>query len=151
MSMSEDLAKPAREYATDEIVVEWRPSLCYHSQNCIAALPGVFNPERRPWIDVSAAGTEQIEAAVALCPSGALRARRPNGETRVETDGETQVRAIRNGPLLLHGNLRILGADGAELAHLERVALCRCGQSGNKPFCDGTHKRVSFRDGPANS
>ena len=146
--MSEDLAKPKREYATDEIVVEWRPSLCYHSQNCIAALPGVFDPERRPWIDISAGSADQIEAAVALCPSGALRTRRPNAETRVDADGETEVRAMPNGPLLLRGNLRILGADGTELARLERVALCRCGQSANKPFCDGTHKRVAFRDGP---
>jgi len=147
--VSEDLAKPAREYATDEIVVEWRPSLCYHSQNCIAALPGVFDPERRPWIDVSAAGTDQIEAAVALCPSGALSTRRPNTETRVNTNDATEVRAIPNGPLILRGNLRVVGADGKELTRLQKVALCRCGQSRNKPFCDGSHKRVGFRDGPA--
>jgi uncharacterized Fe-S cluster protein YjdI len=46
--MSEQAGKPAREYATEEIVVEWRPSFCYHSQNCVAALPAVFDPEARP-------------------------------------------------------------------------------------------------------
>jgi len=147
--VSTEIAKPAREYATDEIVVEWRPSLCYHSQKCIAALPSVFDPQRRPWIDVSAASADEVEAAVALCPSGALRARRPNAEVRVDTGGATEIRATRNGPLLVRGNLRILGADGTELARLEKAALCRCGQSGNKPFCDGTHKQVGFQDGSA--
>ncbi|MFY9580626.1 MAG: (4Fe-4S)-binding protein [Gaiellaceae bacterium] len=145
--MSEKIAKPTREYATEEIVVEWRPSLCYHSQNCIAALPRVFDPQRRPWIDVTAAGADEVEAAVAHCPSGALRARRPNAEASVDTSGATEIRATPNGPLLVRGNLRIVGADGTELARLERAALCRCGQSGNKPFCDGTHEHVGFQDG----
>jgi CDGSH-type Zn-finger protein/uncharacterized Fe-S cluster protein YjdI len=147
--VSAQIAKAVREYAADEIVVEWRPSLCYHSQKCIAALPSVFDPQRRPWIDVTAASADEVEAAVALCPSGALRARRPNAEARVDTSGATEIRATRNGPLLVRGNLRILGADGTELARLEKAALCRCGQSGNKPFCDGTHNRVDFRDGSA--
>ena len=68
---------PAREYATDEIVVEWRPELCVHSGNCARGLPLVFDPKRRPWVDARAATAGEIEAQVARCPSGALRARRP--------------------------------------------------------------------------
>src|SRR2546428_4825321 len=114
-NVSEDLAKPAREYATDEIVVEWRPSLCYHSQNCIAALPGVFDPERRPWIDVSAAGTDQIEAAVALCPSRAVSTRPPNTETRGGNHHATEGRAIPDGPLVLRSKLPRVGAPRKKL------------------------------------
>ena len=74
-----------REYSTDEIVVEWQPRLCYHSHNCIRALPNVFDPDRRPWVDIEAASTDEVEAAVALCPSGALRTRRPGAaEPRTE-------------------------------------------------------------------
>ena len=134
-----------REYATEEIVVEWRPSLCYHSQNCIAALPAVFNPEARPWVNVHAANTGAVEAAVAQCPSGALRSRRLAQPPRVEADDRAEVRVLENGPLLLRGHLRVFAADGSELAELERAALCRYGNSQNKPFCDGSHARVGFR------
>jgi uncharacterized Fe-S cluster protein YjdI len=136
--------RPAREYGTDELVVEWRPELCYHARECIKALPAVFDPERRPWIKVDAASAEEVEAAVALCPSGALRAHR-TAELRVEPSSETEVSVTPNGPLVLRGNLRIV-RDGVEIARLEKAALCRCGQSSNKPFCDGTHLKVGFRD-----
>jgi uncharacterized Fe-S cluster protein YjdI len=136
--------KPQREYATDELVVEWNPRLCYHARECIKALPAVFDPERRPWIKVDAASAEEVELAVARCPSGALRSR-PIGMVRVEPSSETEVSVTPNGPLILRGNLRIV-RDGVEIAKLEKAALCRCGQSSNKPFCDGTHLKVGFRD-----
>src|SRR5881392_94010 len=91
--------KPQREYATDEIVVEWQPGLCYHARECMKALPAVFDPERRPWIKVDAASADEVEAAVALCPSGALRSRRV-GTVRVEPSSETEVSVTPNGPLI---------------------------------------------------
>jgi len=75
--MSDEDRSPAREYETDEIVVEWRPDLCIHSGNCARGLPAVFDPTRRPWVDVEAATADEIEAQVARCPSGALHSRRP--------------------------------------------------------------------------
>jgi uncharacterized Fe-S cluster protein YjdI len=65
-----------KEYATDEIVVVWEPGLCAHSGNCVRGLPQVFDSTRRPWVDVHAATADEIEVAVARCPSGALRSRR---------------------------------------------------------------------------
>nr|WP_246865430.1 CDGSH iron-sulfur domain-containing protein [Cryobacterium sp. BB307] len=51
-----------------------------------------------------------------------------------------------DGPLLLRGDFEILGADGEPIdAHRKTVALCRCGLSSIKPFCDGTHKASGFR------
>jgi uncharacterized Fe-S cluster protein YjdI len=133
-----------KEYATDEIVVEWEPRLCFHSQNCVRSLPQVFDDSRRPWVKVDAATADEVEAAVARCPSGALRTRRI-GVPQPRRQQPLEVRASANGPLLLSGGVRILDADGAVLHEGERAALCRCGQSGNKPFCDGTHKKVGFR------
>ena len=75
--MTADERSPVREYATDEIVVEWRPELCVHSGNCARGLPFVFDPKRRPWVDARAATADAIQAQVGRCPSGALRARRP--------------------------------------------------------------------------
>jgi len=132
-----------REYATDEIVVEWEPRLCFHSRNCVRSLPQVFDESRRPWVAVDAATADEIEAAVALCPSGALRTRRPRAH-EARQPKETRVRASMNGPLLVSGGVRVVDAEGNVLFEGERAALCRCGGSANKPFCDGTHKTNGF-------
>jgi uncharacterized Fe-S cluster protein YjdI len=132
-----------KEYATDEIVVEWEPRLCYHSQNCVRALPQVFDNDRRPWVKVDAASADEVEAAVARCPSGALRTRRVGVAPAHRPQPE--ICASANGPLLVRGGVRIVDAEGAILFEGERVALCRCGGSSNKPFCDGTHKTNGFR------
>jgi uncharacterized Fe-S cluster protein YjdI len=136
--------KPAREYANDEIVVEWQPRLCFHARECIKALPAVFDAERRPWIDVDAASADEVEAAVALCPSGALRSRRLGAAVSAQATEETTITLLKDGPLLVRGNVRILDADANEVAVLDRAALCRCGGSKNKPFCDGTHRTNGF-------
>src|SRR5437588_4905667 len=133
-----------KEYATEEIVVEWEPRLCYHSQNCVRSLPQVFDDDRRPWIKVDAATADEVEAAVALCPSGALRTRRV-GLPAAKRHKPADLRASENGPLLVSGGVRVIDADGTVLYEGEKAALCRCGQSGNKPFCDGTHKNNGFR------
>jgi uncharacterized Fe-S cluster protein YjdI len=133
-----------KEYATEAIVVEWEPSLCFHSHNCVRALPQVFDPDRLPWVAVDAASADEVEAAVARCPSGALRSRRTNGSQAPRQDA-FEVCASENGPLLVSGGVRVLAADGSVLFEGERAALCRCGGSSNKPFCDGTHNTVGFQ------
>jgi uncharacterized Fe-S cluster protein YjdI len=139
-----EVGKPlVKEYATDEIVVEWEPRLCFHSGNCSRLLPNVFDPDRRPWVKADAASADEIETAVAQCPSGALRTRRVGRPAR-KLQG-LQVRPLRNGPLLLRGDVRVLDDDGNLLYEGERAALCRCGGSSNKPFCDGTHKTNGFQ------
>jgi uncharacterized Fe-S cluster protein YjdI len=142
--MSSNRDRLTKEYATEEIVVEWEPRLCYHSQNCVRSLPQVFDDSRRPWVKVDAASADEVEDAVARCPSGALRTRRivaapPRPQQPVE------LRASAAGPLLVTGGVRILDAEGTLLYEGERAALCRCGGSANKPFCDGTHKKNGFR------
>ena len=132
-----------REYPTDEIVVEWEPRLCYHSKNCVRSLPQVFDDSRRPWVKVDAASADEVEAAVSLCPSGALRTRRVGAPAKRRLR-PAELRASENGPLLVSGNVRILDGEGAVLFEGEKVALCRCGGSANKPFCDGTHAKNGF-------
>ena len=104
----------------------------------------LFDESRRPWVDVNGASADQIEAAVALCPSGALRTRRP-GAAPVERRQGPEIRASADGPLLVSGGVRILDARGDVLYEGEKAALCRCGGSANKPFCDGSHKTNGFR------
>jgi uncharacterized Fe-S cluster protein YjdI len=142
--MSSQRDKVTKEYATDEIVVEWEPRLCYHSHNCVRSLPQVFDGSRRPWVKVDAATADEVEAAVAQCPSGALRTRRI-GAPAAARQQPLELCASEDGPLLVSGGVRIVDADGAVLYEGEKAALCRCGGSGNKPFCDGTHKKNGFR------
>jgi uncharacterized Fe-S cluster protein YjdI len=61
-----------KRYSNGEVIVVWQPHLCIHSGNCARGLPQVFNPRRRPWVDVTAATTAEIVAQVGECPSGAL-------------------------------------------------------------------------------
>jgi uncharacterized Fe-S cluster protein YjdI len=143
--MSSQRDKLTKEYATDEIVVEWEPSLCYHSQNCVRSLPQVFDDSRRPWVKVDAATADEVEAAVARCPSGALRTRRIGTPAAAAQQQPPEVCATENGPLLVSGGVRIVDAEGAVLYEGEKAALCRCGGSANKPFCDGTHAKNGFR------
>jgi uncharacterized Fe-S cluster protein YjdI len=142
--MSSTRDRQTKEYATEEIVVEWEPRLCYHSRNCVQSLPQVFDETRRPWVKVDAASAGEVEAAVARCPSGALRSRRLAGQM-AGRQTPPQVQASENGPLLVSGGVRVVDAEGNVLFEGERAALCRCGGSGNKPFCDGTHKEIGFR------
>jgi len=70
------------------------------------------------------------------------------GETGTDepgAGGELTIKPIKDGPLMLKGSLTIRNSSGRDAWHGSRVALCRCGESANKPFCDGTHKRVSFK------
>lgn len=57
------------------------------------------------------------------------------------SDKKTIVTAIKNGPLMIEGNFNIKGFDGNIIAAANKVYLCRCGKSNNKPYCDGSHKK----------
>lgn len=138
-------AHASRTYETEQIAVYWEPKLCFHSGNCVRALPAVFDPKRRPWIDVNAATADDIAAAVQRCPSGALRFERRDQASSEPTPARSTVTAQSDGPLVLQGNFTIVDQDSGQARDLTRVSLCRCGGSHNKPFCDGTHARIGFR------
>jgi hypothetical protein len=96
-------------------------------------------------VNVDAANPDEIAAAVVSCPTGALHFRRLDGGEQEESAEDVSVDPRPNGPLFLRGRIRVLDGDGRVVREDTRVALCRCGGSGNKPFCDGTHRRIGFR------
>lgn len=59
-------------YTNGEATILWQPALCIHSGICFKGLPGVFDPRRKPWIDMSQAATNMIINQVSKCPSGAI-------------------------------------------------------------------------------
>lgn len=58
---------------------------------------------------------------------------------------KTKISALPNGPLMIEGNLIVTNSLGETIKESEKVFLCRCGQSANKPFCDGSHKKINFK------
>jgi len=69
-----------KHYSNDEITVIWKPDVCKHSTLCWRGLLQVFDPRKRPWIDMEGADTGAIIAQVEQCPSGALSWRRKGDE-----------------------------------------------------------------------
>lgn len=133
-----------KEYGNDHIVVTWEPAYCIHAANCLKAAPEVFDRSRRPWILVEAANADRIAQAVMKCPTGALHFRRVDEGEQEPVPAETTVQPQTNGPLFLRGNLKFVNAKG-DVIRETRAALCRCGQSSIKPFCDGTHQTNGFQ------
>lgn len=134
-----------RAYANDGIRVLWDASLCIHTGICLQRLPAVFDVKARPWVDIDGATADEIAATVRACPTGALRYDGPGVEPE-HPDDSTTVDVRPNGPLIVRGQLSIRTAGGDQPREELRVALCRCGASVNKPFCDNSHRAVGFRD-----
>lgn len=59
---------------------------------------------------------------------------------------DVTIKVMDKGPLYVTGPVKLVDAEGGEFSTKETFALCRCGQSGNRPFCDGTHSAVGFSD-----
>ena len=83
---------------------------------------------------------------VEKCPSGALTYRFDGDGTDTEPDYPVQIAIIDDGPLWVTGEVPVTLSGGSTLEPRNRVTLCRCGASANKPLCDGSHKSVDFTD-----
>jgi uncharacterized Fe-S cluster protein YjdI/CDGSH-type Zn-finger protein len=137
-------------YATPEVTVTFDPNRCIHAAACVRALPVVFDPRERRWIRPELGAAADVVAAVTRCPTGALRAWRPDGAhaSALPAQDAVVIRARRDGPLYVRGPVRVVTEAGELLVEDERVALCRCGGTANAPFCDGSHAARGFTDRP---
>ena len=144
------MSEKKKYYSNQDISVIWKPDLCIHSTKCWKASLAIFSPKRRPWINMSAGTTEQIIKIVDNCPSGALSYERNKNMNEQKTQtgqnqqSQTIVQVSKGGPYLVKGKFVFVGADGKEETKEGSIALCRCGASNNKPFCDGTHRKIGF-------
>jgi uncharacterized Fe-S cluster protein YjdI len=134
-----------KEYSNGELTVVWKPDLCIHSGVCVQSLPDVYKPHEKPWIKVEKATTEALVEQINKCPSRAL-SYFMNNKKKEEASAEiTKVDVMRNGPLLVHGAIQVIDAEGETSNKDKTTAFCRCGQSETKPYCDGAHRRVKFQ------
>jgi CDGSH-type Zn-finger protein len=118
--------------------------MCIHAAECARRLHTVFDRDRRPWILADNASPQELATVIERCPSGALQYRHLNGSADEQPASTTTVTPIENGPLLLRGEL-LVRREGADDEILPRAALCRCGDSKNKPFCDNSHVHSGFQ------
>jgi len=159
-----------RQYTNGEITVFWKPAKCIHATTCFRELLEVFNPGRRPWVNMEGAPTRRIIEVVNKCPTQALTwkynselSQDEQASSRHEPvvkDEETpktlavseekfipvRIQIMKNGPIVVEGEFRIIGPEDNELKTMRMTSFCRCGNSGSMPFCDGTHRKVDFKD-----
>jgi CDGSH-type Zn-finger protein/uncharacterized Fe-S cluster protein YjdI len=127
------------------ITVHWDQRLCIHVGECGQAEGELFVGGRDPWCVPDGIDPLEVREVCERCPSGALSYTSPNGmsERACETNS---VQVTNNGPLYAKGDLAIEGATNDMPGVRYRAALCRCGQSNNKPFCDNSHLSARFED-----
>lgn len=133
-----------REYQGDGIVVSHDVNRCIHVAECLRGLPAVFDLDKRPWIQPIKASPDELTEIIVRCPSGALHfVRTDGGRAEAMPEANTVLPAV-NGPVYIQGNVKVT-SPGGETLQDTRVALCRCGASDNKPYCDNSHLKIDFR------
>jgi len=135
-----------KEYSNSELTIVWKPKSCIHAAECVKALPNVYNPNEKPWIKINNATTEELKSQIEKCPSGALSYYMNEEGNQEAISLKTKVEVLENGPLLVYGTLSVKDKDGKKEIKNKTTAFCRCGASKNKPYCDGAHIAVNFRD-----
>jgi CDGSH-type Zn-finger protein len=117
-------------------------SICVHAGFCGTRITNA-------WKMVRETGDTQVRAQVMAmierCPSGALSYTLEPASEVLEPDLPREVAIIPDGPLWISGGVPVERADGLAFETRNRVTLCRCGASNNKPLCDGSHKEVGFQ------
>ena len=142
-------------YVGQQVTIFDNRGICQHSGSCTDRLANVFHAGGDPFVTPSGGRMDEILRAVRDCPSGALSFAIDGREARTEVDyadtREPAIEVTRDGPYRITGGIALDDEEGndesrAEGSSREHYALCRCGQSQNKPFCSGMHWYVDFHD-----
>jgi uncharacterized Fe-S cluster protein YjdI len=157
-----------RKYRNDEITVYWKPSACVHASYCYRELIEVFDPSRRPWVDINGSTTDRIIEVVNLCPTEALawkwnddekngsvgsdqlnhiKFRRPelmNINDSGHEEHPVLVKILVDGPIIFKGNFTLTYNGNKKEVRESMISICRCGASDHQPFCDGQHRKIGF-------
>ena len=133
-----------KTYRGRDIEVSFDLDLCIHVGECLRGSPAVFNLDRRPWVLPDAGDANATATVIEMCPSGALQYRRLDAGAQEDHRGSATVTPIRDGPLLVVGEVQVIRDDGT-VEVLPRATLCRCGESDHKPFCDNHHLHNGFK------
>lgn len=139
-------SKKITTYNGKNIDVHWDERLCIHVAECGKAEGELFVGGRDPWCQPDLVDEEHVKDVVTRCPSGALSYTDKAGGNAEKPAKINAIQVAYNGPLFVAGDLDIEGAPEDMPGVRCRAALCRCGRSKNKPFCDNSHVEAGFQD-----
>jgi CDGSH-type Zn-finger protein len=143
---SADPAQNRRKaYAGKRITILDNRAICAHAGYCTDELAAVFRHGDPAWIAPDGAQVGRIIETIRKCPSGALSYAIDGVEVE-PPQRPPMVTVTDDGPYAVTGGIELVGVKFGEGASTEHYTLCRCGASRNKPFCDGSHWRVGFKD-----
>lgn len=126
--------------------VTWNSALCIHIAECGRAKGDLFEGGRKPWCDPDVSSDAEVLDIVKRCPSGSLSVEIKDATLQEQAAAENTITVVYNGPLFIKGKLEIEGAPDDAPGLNFRAALCRCGLSKNKPYCDNSHEKGGFKD-----
>ena len=132
-------------YEGKEVTVRDNRGVCSHAGHCTNGLPEVWRSAVEPWIDPDGAPAAEVVSTIKKCPSGALSYLQ-DGVEQTDYHDDPAIRIASDGPYEVRGGIVLKDVDFGEGVTQEHYALCRCGASKNKPFCDGSHWYVGFKD-----
>jgi CDGSH-type Zn-finger protein len=137
-----------KNYVGKKITIHDNRKICSHAAECVNNLPSVFKLNARPWISPDAVEIEEIINTIKKCPSGALSYSLDGIEYRDQNERKPMITVSKDGPYHVTGSINLIGDNiqWAEGSSKEHYVLCRCGASNNKPFCDGMHRLINFKD-----
>jgi CDGSH-type Zn-finger protein len=137
------------------------PALALSDAQVLCAFARFCDPHGQVWNQVGRTDRPPVRTQflkqVNNCPSGRLVAWDPESGKPIEPELPVSIGLIEDpaegvsGPLWLRGGIPLTAADGFSYEVRNRVTLCRCGASKNKPFCDGSHYAIKFDDGAVGS
>jgi len=123
-----------------DLTIHFEARRCIHSRHCVLEAPTVFKANTPgEWIYPDTVPVARLVEVAHRCPSGAIRYERHDGGPAEDAPPVNVLRIRENGPYAVHGALQVAGQDDGL-----RATLCRCGQSQNKPYCDGSHVAAGF-------
>ncbi len=130
-------------YSAGNVTVHDNRGVCAHAGKCTDGLPSVFRLRQEPFVDPAGAMAAEIAAVVRQCPSGALSVSIDGVEQTGEAE-EPCILIVPSGPYAVRGAVELEGTELGEGQPTVPLTLCRCGQSRNKPFCNGAHWNHQF-------
>lgn len=136
------------DYKGTKLTIHDNRGICSHAGHCTDNLPDVWRMGVEPWIDPEGELPDEIKHVIGMCPSGALGYSQ-GGTEHSAMGSEPEIHISKDGPYHVRGGVELEGHDLGDKATKQHYTLCRCGASGNKPRCDGSHWHVAFKDDEA--
>jgi thiamine pyrophosphate-dependent acetolactate synthase large subunit-like protein/CDGSH-type Zn-finger protein/nitrite reductase/ring-hydroxylating ferredoxin subunit len=132
-------------YVGKKITIHDNREVCCHAGFCTGRLPSVWKSGVEPWIDADGDEVDKVIETIKMCPSGALSYSVEDVEHR-DQERDPAIRVTKDGQYNIMGGIELIDIDFGKEVSKEHYALCRCGWSKNKPFCDGSHWYAKFVD-----